>query len=242
MSQRTPPASPPSPASASGLATRCSMKATWRQVSAPRPSVLSYDMPVNCRPSSGTWFHSLQATSQALHPMHTDVSVKKPTRGGGSPYPLDAAGSSDPSSRANRSLATAHLRPGRFGDAGPPDVLLDQSRAGRSTRPATGPNITAQGFHLLDVHVGVQSDRRQLVGGVTHRITVRPPMEREADLLNGPAVHDQRPDALGDQDPGLDNVAGRHDGGPTEVLEPSFLRQLGRDFAEHLRLQLGEIR
>jgi hypothetical protein len=30
---------------------------------------------------SGTWFHSLQATSQALQPMHSDVSVKKPIRG-----------------------------------------------------------------------------------------------------------------------------------------------------------------
>jgi hypothetical protein len=26
-------------------------------------------------------FHSLHATSQALQPMHTDVSVKKPIRG-----------------------------------------------------------------------------------------------------------------------------------------------------------------
>ncbi len=44
--------------------------------------MLSYDMPVRLRPSSGTAFHSLHATSQALHPMHTDVSVKKPIRGG----------------------------------------------------------------------------------------------------------------------------------------------------------------
>src|SRR5262245_13920213 len=31
------------------------------------------------KPSSGTWFHSLQATSQALQPMHTVGSVKNPT-------------------------------------------------------------------------------------------------------------------------------------------------------------------
>jgi hypothetical protein len=36
-------------------------------------------------PSSGTRFHSLHATSQALQPMHTEVSVKKPTRLGWSP-------------------------------------------------------------------------------------------------------------------------------------------------------------
>src|SRR5438132_4454655 len=31
------------------------------------------------KPSSGTWFHSLHATSQALQPMQTVGSVKKPT-------------------------------------------------------------------------------------------------------------------------------------------------------------------
>ena len=58
------------------------MKATCRQVEADRPIVLSNDMPVSVSPSSGTPFHSLQATSQALQPMQTDVSVKKPIRGG----------------------------------------------------------------------------------------------------------------------------------------------------------------
>ncbi len=67
-------------ATPSGL--RCSMNATCRQVLAPSPTVLSYDMPVSSWPSSGTAFHSLHATSQALHPMHTVVSVKKPMRGG----------------------------------------------------------------------------------------------------------------------------------------------------------------
>src|SRR5689334_11515514 len=32
-------------------------------------------------PSSGTMFHSLHATSQALQPMQIEVSVKKPIRG-----------------------------------------------------------------------------------------------------------------------------------------------------------------
>src|SRR5437867_3336337 len=35
-------------------------------------------MPLKNRPSSGSWFHSLHATSHALHPMQTVVSVKKP--------------------------------------------------------------------------------------------------------------------------------------------------------------------
>ena len=60
----------------------CSIKATCRHVSAPSAPVLSNDMPRRLSPSSGTWFHSLQATSQALHPMQMEVSVKKPTRSG----------------------------------------------------------------------------------------------------------------------------------------------------------------
>src|SRR5215210_5993673 len=55
----------------------CSMNATCRQVFAPSSEVLSYDSPVQTRPSSGTRFHSLQA---ALQPMQIEVSVKKPTR------------------------------------------------------------------------------------------------------------------------------------------------------------------
>src|SRR5919204_5393670 len=53
----------------------CSMNATCRHVLAPSSEVLSYDSPVQTRPSSGTRFHSLQATSQALQPMQTEVSV-----------------------------------------------------------------------------------------------------------------------------------------------------------------------
>jgi hypothetical protein len=37
---------------------------------------------VPCESSIGSRFHSLHATSQALQPMHTEVSVKKPTRAG----------------------------------------------------------------------------------------------------------------------------------------------------------------
>src|SRR5439155_13702572 len=44
-------------------------------------------MPVSGMPSSGTLFHSLQATSQALHPMHTVVSVKKPIGSAITPSP-----------------------------------------------------------------------------------------------------------------------------------------------------------
>jgi hypothetical protein len=80
ISQRT----PSSPGARTAVGACCSMKATCRHEFAVRAPVLSNDMPSRFRPSSGTPFHSLQATSQALHPMQTLVSVKKPIRGGAS--------------------------------------------------------------------------------------------------------------------------------------------------------------
>src|SRR3712207_3015757 len=58
----------------------CSTNSTCRQWLAPSIPVLSYDRPSQEKGSLGTSFHSLQATSHALQPMHTDVSVKKPIR------------------------------------------------------------------------------------------------------------------------------------------------------------------
>src|SRR4051795_4459374 len=89
MSQRRPVL--PSPFVTSGFS--CSTKATCRQVLASSAEVLSYDSPVHLRPSSGIRFHSLHATSQALQPMQTDVSVKKPTRSFcSSPYDSQPSG------------------------------------------------------------------------------------------------------------------------------------------------------
>src|ERR671931_864578 len=76
ISQRSASTSP-SP-SCNGLF--CSTHATCLHVFALSSEVLSYDSPVQTIPSSGTRFHSLHATSQALQPMQTEVSVKKPTR------------------------------------------------------------------------------------------------------------------------------------------------------------------
>src|SRR3954469_14485447 len=102
ISQRSAPPSAPSPAStaispsaiSSGL--RCSTNATWRQVSASSCDVLSYDSPVQSSPSSGMTFHSLHATSHALQPMQTDVSVKKPIRGPASAPYVSGQAAGDP--------------------------------------------------------------------------------------------------------------------------------------------------
>src|SRR3954447_15086894 len=76
------------PSSSAGLAGTvrvCSMNATWRQVSELSRPVLSYDWALKPKSSVGSWFHSLQATSHALQPMHSEVSVKKPIRGSAPP-------------------------------------------------------------------------------------------------------------------------------------------------------------
>src|SRR6478609_6507499 len=85
-----PVGNPLSPDSCPESRRGCSMKATCRHVLAPSAPVLSYDQPSRSNPSSGTPFHSLHATSHALQPMQTDVSVKNPMRGSGG-HPASAA-------------------------------------------------------------------------------------------------------------------------------------------------------
>src|ERR671911_969095 len=65
----------PSPIVSSGT---LSMNFTWRQVEPFSSPVLSRLWPRKPGSFSGSWFHSLHATSQALQPMHTLVSVKNP--------------------------------------------------------------------------------------------------------------------------------------------------------------------
>src|SRR5579862_2192669 len=110
-------------------------------------------MPDRAIPSSGTAFHSLHATSQALHPMQIEVSVKKPIRGGCSGYPARAAGST----------LISHLRPGVAGDARPPVIVPDQLAQRGSARAAAGPDVTSERLDLLDVHVRVQGQVSQVV-------------------------------------------------------------------------------
>src|SRR5919202_4852717 len=105
ISQRSgssPAASSPASSPSTRNGFRCSTKATWRQELAPSSEVLSYESPLQSKPSSGSRFHSLQATSHALQPMQIDVSVKKPSRGfASSPYVSgQAAGAPDGSAIA----------------------------------------------------------------------------------------------------------------------------------------------
>src|SRR3954468_19903634 len=65
------PAFPPNPGTGA-----CSTNFTCLQVEAPSAPVLSYEYPLQSKPSSLTPFHSLHATSQALQPMHKVESVR----------------------------------------------------------------------------------------------------------------------------------------------------------------------
>src|SRR4030095_7492385 len=67
MFQATPPAGVPR-----------SWNCTWRQFCSSSLPVLS-KLSRNSGSCPGSWFHSLHATSQALQPMQTVVSVKNPT-------------------------------------------------------------------------------------------------------------------------------------------------------------------
>src|SRR4051812_16941681 len=151
MSQRSP--SPPTPSAPTGAC--CSTNATCRQLSAPSPTVLSYDIPDNARPSSGTRFHSLHATSHALQPMQMLVSVKKPIR---------------------VAVMPSQLPPRLVGDAGAPAVVLDQGAASGSARAPAGTHVAREGLHLLDVNVRIERQVRELVGRVAGGAAVRAPV------------------------------------------------------------------
>src|SRR5687767_2359573 len=56
---------------------------TCRHVEWPSAPVLSYERPRKLKPSAGTWFHSLHATSHALQPMQSVESVRNPVTAGG---------------------------------------------------------------------------------------------------------------------------------------------------------------
>src|ERR1700677_3703866 len=100
-------------------------------------------MPDRLSPSSGTAFHSLQATSQALHPMQTEVSVKKPIRGGWSRCPARGAGA----------MLISDLLAGVLGDAGAFGVLADQAAQRGAAGAAAGTDVAGHRLDLLDVYV-----------------------------------------------------------------------------------------
>src|SRR4029079_2584876 len=114
-------------------------------------------MPVNTKPSAGTWFHSLHATSHALQPMHTDVSVKNPTR-------------ADPDSSV-----TSGVRSGLCVDALSSLVLLDERCSLLAARTAAGSDVACECLHFLDVDVRIQGEGGELVCRIGGHACARSP-------------------------------------------------------------------
>src|SRR5213592_3173044 len=115
-------------------------------------------MPSRLNPSSGTPFHSLHATSQALQPMQTLVSVKKPTRSGGSAYPAAAAGLT--------TLSTVVVIALPLNQAGPAPVVRKVRKQSATGRPPIRLHVAGTHLALLDQHVRIQRDTQKVVGRV----------------------------------------------------------------------------
>src|SRR6059058_3571290 len=99
-------------------------------------------MPSHSKPSSGTPFHSLHATSHALQPMQIDVSVKKPTR------VVPRA--------PEEVMRSSRISSGVGGDPGALPVAVNQLQQRRAAGTTSGPNVTRPDLALLDVHVGIE--------------------------------------------------------------------------------------
>ena len=129
--------------------------------------------------SLGSSFHSLQATSQALQPMHTEVSVKKP-------YRTPAVGASG--------TRRAHGRPpswigGRPPCAGGPRRWGDVRRRCRTSADLVSWMKT----------FGIERESQQVVGGVADAQPLRTPVEGDSDLVHGAAGDGQRSHPVGDE-------------------------------------------
>ncbi len=158
------------------------MKATCRQVEAPSEAVLSYDIPVNEKPSLGNSFHCLQATSHALQPMHRVVSVKKPL-----------TATLVPVLAFSRFVAvcSAGALPCRWNVA-LPGSLINCGRhwlaSGVSTSPASSAGLNRSGERLgfLNRHVRVRYEADQIVRRIPPDQTIARPIVRQPDLMDDP--------------------------------------------------------
>src|SRR5262249_59413373 len=132
--------------------------------------------------AAGSWFHSLQATSQALHPMHTVVSVKNPI---GS----DIARPSPTS--FERGLCPRNPG-GRFrkGGEAPLRVSIPSARTSLGLL-----QIADEGLALVDRDVGIGDERRELVRGIAGDPPLIAPVERHAAVMAGAAARREPPPA-----------------------------------------------
>src|SRR6476469_4254606 len=195
----------------SPFAAGFSMNATWRHVDAPNETVLSYDIPVNEKPSSGSWFHCLQATSHALQPMQTVVSVKTPLVITGRLFRwlrhvreyirlfVEArhlrALAADPRDRA--ALGYAGVRPAR----------RDRWPGGAASLA----HITGEDLRLVNLRGWIERDADHVVDDVAGDDARWSPVIRHADHVQRLPFDAHWPHALGDHRARLDlGAGGRH--------------------------------
>src|ERR1043165_33195 len=183
---------------------------TCRHVECPSARVLSYDLPLQRKPSSGTPFHSLHATSHALQPMQSVESVKKPVTvmtkwrarsvpGAAGPRPTEfrrsefriansECGSPSPRALPEHIDSRFSIRHSKFGSSkfrGPRALLLRQ--------PAR------DSLRLENPHVRLLRHRHEVVDDVTLDEAARAPVIREADVVDAAAADVERRHARGDE-------------------------------------------
>ena len=186
--------------------------------------------------------------------MQIEVSVKNPLRGLRPASAASAAGASVSWSSQPSLVESSPNVAGGIGDrvvagldrcAGAGLVVGDQASSSAPVRPAARTDVAGSGLGLLDLHVRVQRHAEQVVGRVTadDGVTADAPVVRQPDLVHGAAA--DRPAGVIRSVTStlrLDGRAGRDDGGPPVGLEAALGGQLRGDLAEHLRLQLREVR
>src|SRR2546430_4359276 len=151
-----------------------SMNFTWRQFWASSEPVLSKLSARKLGLSPWSWFRSLHATSQALHPMHTLVSVKKPYS-----WPAWMAAISETHQVGGDLGKTLLAREEVEGDGG---HLVDEWHRRRIDRQVDAQEVSPAGLAGFDPHVRKE---RAVLGGDA---AARQASHHAAALAGGRAV------------------------------------------------------
>src|SRR4051812_43737999 len=110
-----------------------------------------------------------------------------------------------------------------------PRVALDERPQCVAAGPSSRTDVTGGCLDLLDVDVGVEHDREEVVARPARRQSAAAPVVGHADLVQLAPLHFERLHPLGDEDAGLDRAPRRDYRRPAAVLEATLASQLGAD-------------
>src|SRR6266850_2113943 len=99
-------------------------------------------------------------------------------------------------------------------------------------------HITHKHLRLVDRHIRIADQRRQVVDHVALTDTLVAPVPGEADVVDQFVLQLIWPDAAGHERFGADGAARRRDAYPFGIAYADLLGMLGRNLAEQFRLQL----